>query len=50
MARLAEYMAGFAELLGHCGHVHLEQEGTLDGEVIQVGGRDETIEIHLTYT
>ena len=129
MARLAEYLAGFAELLGHCDHVHfrklksgslrvaarveeiarrkvdkqidevrfgggpqlarkaykeiddnladdnavgrisrghanliefpgrtrrvqeklgpMEQMGTLDGEVIQVGGRDETINIHL---
>ena len=130
MARLAEYMASFAELLGHCDHVHfgqlkggslsvaahvdeiaqpkvarriddvryggqvpntakkamralddklaednavgrilkgkakliefpgrtrhaetklgpIEQAGTLDGEVIQVGGRDATINIHI---
>jgi hypothetical protein len=129
MARLAGYMASFAELLGHCEHVHfgklkpgslsvaarvdqiaqpkvdkrvdevrygggpqparralrdiddklaednavgriirgtakliefpgrtrrveeklgpIEQPGTLDGEVIQIGGRDETINVHL---
>ena len=25
----------------------IEQAGTLDGEVIQIGGRDETINVHL---
>jgi hypothetical protein len=25
MARLADYMASFAELLGHCEYVHLEK-------------------------
>ena len=67
LARLAEYMADFAELLGYQefhrsamliefpGRTRavernigpVEQAGTLDGEIIQIGGRDESINVHL---
>ncbi len=44
-AKLIEFPGRTRPVEGRLGPV--EQAGTLDGEVIQIGGRDETINIHL---
>src|SRR5664280_1922907 len=46
VGRIVRGKAKLIEFPGRTRHVE-EQLGTLDGEVIQIGGRDETINIHL---
>ena len=52
VGRIVRGKAKLIEFPGRTRHVEeklgpVEQPGTLDGEVIQIGGRDETINIHL---
>ena len=52
MGRIIRGTARLIEFPGRTRHVEeklgpIEQPGTLDGEVIQIGGRDETINVHL---
>jgi hypothetical protein len=52
LGRIVRGKAKLIEFPGRTRHVEeklgpVEQPGTLDGEVIQIGGRDETINIHL---
>ena len=48
MARLAEYMADLADLFGHKEHVHFDRVArSFDGMLIRVGGKDDTVPVHL---
>jgi hypothetical protein len=52
VGRIIRGTAKLIEFPGRTRHVEeklgpIEQAGTLDGEVIQIGGRDETINVHL---
>ena len=52
VGRIIRGTARLIEFPGRTRHVEeklgpIEQSGTLDGEVIQIGGRDETINVHL---